>query len=111
MPAAAEGHMGESVEDIYQQIGIYIVEAIDDDWIEASIDMEIGTGSGRGNGRYRKEGVDDVLSFPLRYDVVKLFEELRTRLQKPGAESWSKATFRLKRDGTFSLDLEYQDSR
>jgi len=103
-------HVEPSVESIYEQIGNYIVETIDDDWTEASIQMELGAGYGRGYGRYRKAGVDDVLLFRLRYDVYKLFKELRIRLRKPGTRPWVKATFKLKRDAKFEIDLEYEDN-
>lgn len=110
MPAAENEHVDAGVEKIYEQIGNYIVEIIDDDWTEASIHMELGTGHGRGYGRYRKEGVDAVLPFRLRYDVYKLFKELRIRLQKEGTRPWVRATFRLKRDAKFEIDFEYEDS-
>ena len=110
MSEEANEHVDASVEKIYEQIGNYIVETIDDDWAEASIHMELGAGYGRGYGRYRKEGLDAVLPFRLRYDVYKLFKELRIRLQKEGTRPWLKATFRLKRDAKFEIDFEYEDS-
>ena len=99
------------IEEIYREMGNFIVRATDDEWSSAILYAEIEEDdNGLTYGRYNTETVSDYsLNFDTDYTVYFAFDELRTRLHKPGQAPWTKARFILQRTGKFDLEFDYPD--
>lgn len=99
------------LETIYQEIGNYIIQTIEDEWQTAILSAEIeDDDSGLLFGRYTtKTSQDFSLSFDADYTIYLAFNELRQRIQKSGYAPWTKAEFTLHRNGKFDLNFVYPD--
>jgi hypothetical protein len=100
------------VEALVQELGNIIVRSVADDWETASLYAEIEDDEGGAiYGRYTtRESTDESLVFDAGSEAYLIFDELRRRMEKPGAPRWTAARFTVKRDGDFNLDVSYPDS-
>jgi hypothetical protein len=103
---------GVPVDALVQELGNMIVQSVQEDWETASLYAEIEDDEGGAiYGRYTtRDSTDESLMFDTGSEAYLIFEELRRRMEKPGAPMWTVARFTVKRDGSFNLDVSYPDS-
>ncbi len=101
--------MYDELAELYKEIGTYIFNAIDEDWVEAWIVAEIEfEDAGTTYGRYARElPFDKPGDFKCGYPVYMMFNKLRLRMQEIHEEPWTRAVYTLKPTGKFHLDVEY----
>lgn len=103
----------KSPDDVYLFLGKFVVEKVPDGWKYAHLIQEVESeNSDKIQGFYytTEAGNADAKSFPVDFQVSFAFRILRDLLAKEGASKWSKATFIVKNDGYFKMDVEYPDN-
>lgn len=100
-----------TVDELYQNIAAEMVSVIStDNWAEAVLHINIQEAYIHYNGEYTDiEG----RTYPLQvhkfsYEIDTYIEELYS-LMSEGESRWNKADFILKEDGSFSMNLDWQD--
>lgn len=100
-----------TVDELYQNIAAEMVSVIStDNWAEAVLHINIQEAYIHYNGEYTDiEG----RTYPLQvhkfsYEIDTYIEELYS-LMSGGESRWNKADFILKEDGSFSMNLDWQD--
>ena len=101
-----------SVEQLYQALGQFVVDAIPEGWLSATACAEIEEDdNGLTYGRYIPAATPATeRSFKTGYRWYFAFDELRRRFHKPGHAPWVKARFTLYQNGHFDLDFTYPDT-
>ncbi len=102
--------MTHTVNEIYNQIGNEIINAIgDDEWTEAIIEFSYYGNAASYNGRYwRKNGTKQ--DFDVSFDVFEAFEELNGIMSESENNKWNYAVFKLSQSGEFSIDFDWYES-
>jgi len=97
------------VEELYQDIGQFIVDSIDDEWENATIEVTIeADDNGTTYGFYTPSGTPQKRGyFDTDYRMYCVFDELRKRFKRTDQPAWTKARFVMQPSGKFDLDFEY----
>lgn len=99
--------MARTLEEIYQQLGIQIAQAIDAEWSRAWVVAEVkGESALDLQGWYQPAGGGEPKNFSTR-TLARDFMSLYLRLRRDDQSPWRKATLTLEPAGEFKLDLEY----
>jgi hypothetical protein len=99
--------MTTTVEDLTQQIGQMITQAIPAPWQEAQVKVSFAEGVVTAQGWYTAQDAGTRHSFALPGSINRLFAQLRTLSQKTGQSMWHTATFTIKADTHFTLEFTY----
>lgn len=99
--------MSTSVEDLTQQLGQMIVQAIPAPWKEAQVEVEFDDGVITSQGWYVTQDTGTRHSFRLPGAINWHFAQLRTQTQKTGQSMWQAATMTIQADTRFTLEFTY----
>lgn len=101
--------MTTTVEDLSQQIGQVITQAIPKPWQEAFVEVVFEDDVTTTQGSYLAMHDAKRHSFPLPGSINRLFAQLRGMTRRDGASMWVKATFTVQSDKAFTVDFKYVD--
>lgn len=97
-----------NIDEIYLEIAQKMVSSINDDWSEASIDLEYLGNSAEYVGRYLKtDNKTQQHHFKVGYPTYKLFKQLHRITTENPKNKWNRAKFTLEPSGKFNIDFEW----
>lgn len=101
--------MTTSVEDLTQQLGQMIVQAVPAPWQAVQVDVAFGDEVITSQGWYVAQDTGTRHSFRLPGAINWLFAQLRTQTQKTGQSMWQAATMTVQADTRFTLEFTYPE--
>lgn len=101
--------MPATVEDLLQQIGHMIVQALPVPWQQASVEVLFEDDVTTAHGLYLPIGDAEQHSFPVPGSINRLFGHLRGVTRRDGHTMWSKATLIIQSDNSYTIDFNYDD--
>ncbi len=101
--------MSKTVDEIYEDIAQRIVDAIDEEWTEATIDFEYLGDSGEYKGRYIT-GASDEKDFKVGFKTYKDLKSLHAITTEGVSNHWNRAKFTLFPTGNFNIDFEWDQA-
>lgn len=99
--------MTANANDVYQEIGVAVNSAINEEWDEATIDFEFFGDAGTAKGRYVASNGEGAKNFKTGYKIFKLFKSLHAITCASDSNMWNRAAYSLKKDGQFSIDFQW----
>ena len=100
--------MTPEIEEYYQQIAELIVEAIEEDWEQAKIDIIFFSGMIASYGEFISSD-GKLRDFQTSWNIQRTFMELRAKFKESGKPVWGQATFEITSDGKFSMKWGYEN--
>ena len=100
--------MTPEAEDLCNQIGQQIINAIPEAWETAWVTVKFEPGVVSAQGFYKKHHNTAQYNFRVVGAINRLFARLRELIRKDEQDMWAKATFTIQEDKTFKVDFEYE---
>ena len=103
--------MTPDVEAQYQEIATIVTENLADEWAQAWVYIEMLEDTGVASAYLERPTgtlhfIDDA---DLDLALYRAFRKLRLSWSSSSGDLWSVATFTVRANGKFSIDVEYQD--
>jgi len=102
--------VNKTIDELYLDIAQRIINTIDKEWTEATIDFQYLGDAGEFTGRYITSNSDHENDFKVGFKTYKDFKTIHSITTEGDSNQWNRAKFKLTPDNKFSIDFEWDQS-